>query len=259
MSICELVLFQYRCLEFLNIVLSCLLINVFVMFFPCLETMIEKTKAFEEEKLKALQKFETLKNAYNVMREEHISLLRKKAEVDKQMVVVKKSTLEKDAKIEMLQSTVNELSLEKSRISETFTKNSDDAKSEVNLIKQELENATQKYRDEIEVLKKTLSDSECALTTQNDEYIEKFEKHNLEREQLETEISNLVLEKDDLKKQLLELTENYDKKKQTFKLQFSQSQMEIEKFVEEIAKLENEKKVTVWDFSFILINFIHRN
>ncbi|XP_077298661.1 huntingtin-interacting protein 1-like isoform X2 [Arctopsyche grandis] len=204
--------------------------------------VLERTKVHEEEKVKALQKFEKLKNAYNVMREEHITLLRQKAEIDKQVNVLKKSSTEQEARMEALQTTVNELTHERAKVSESFSKKSDDAIGEVERTKTELSTLAQKYQTDIDQLKKVIEESKVAVAAQRQESTESATKFNTEKGKLETDLSKISTENEALKKDLADLTEKYDQQNESSKVHIQESQKAIENFNTDICKMQKEKQ-----------------
>lgn len=84
------------------------------------------------------EKFQKLKDVYTKLREEHIQLLRTKAEVDKQLVIAKRAGEEAIRVKEEISMQMNELLHEKSKAEENLVK-SGEIENEIAFLKSEKE------------------------------------------------------------------------------------------------------------------------
>ncbi|XP_046965546.1 huntingtin-interacting protein 1 isoform X5 [Vanessa cardui] len=209
---------------------------------------IKKKLTQTEEKAKILdEKFQKLKGAYTQLREEHIALIRQKAEVDKNASSLRAAAAQHESAKTMLQQQLNDRmkDVELLQQSASSSEEIEAYKSELTNLRTELEQARQKevelesLRASMEALeiehKTTTTELEVKLTavtnelkevTENNEKIkqeisEKDAEYSKVRDELMClrqksgdEYKKAVEEREDALKQLAELQQQYQHEKQ---------------------------------------------
>ncbi|CAK1580482.1 unnamed protein product [Parnassius mnemosyne] len=171
------------------------------------ETPEIKQKLVEtEEKAKVIdEKFQKLKGAYTQLREEHITLIRQKAEVDKMASSLRAAAAQHESAKMMLQQQLNDRmkDVELLQQSASSSEEIEAYKSEISNLRTELENSRQK-EVELENLKASMETLEIEHKTATTEQQEKVllltnelkeVKENFEKVQKEKEERDTVLNK----------------------------------------------------------------
>ncbi|XP_047533566.1 huntingtin-interacting protein 1 isoform X4 [Vanessa atalanta] len=221
---------------------------------------IKKKLTQTEEKAKILdEKFQKLKGAYTQLREEHIALIRQKAEVDKNASSLRAAAAQHESAKTMLQQQLNDRmkDVELLQQSASSSEEIEAYKSELTNLRTELEQARQKeveletLRASMEALeiehKTATTELEVKLTavtnelkevTENNEKIkqeisEKDVEYSKVREELiclrqksGDEYKKAVEEREDALKQLAELQQQYQHEKQLIEARLEHTESE---------------------------------
>ncbi|XP_046965545.1 huntingtin-interacting protein 1 isoform X4 [Vanessa cardui] len=221
---------------------------------------IKKKLTQTEEKAKILdEKFQKLKGAYTQLREEHIALIRQKAEVDKNASSLRAAAAQHESAKTMLQQQLNDRmkDVELLQQSASSSEEIEAYKSELTNLRTELEQARQKevelesLRASMEALeiehKTTTTELEVKLTavtnelkevTENNEKIkqeisEKDAEYSKVRDELMClrqksgdEYKKAVEEREDALKQLAELQQQYQHEKQLIEARLEHTESE---------------------------------
>ncbi|CAG5045166.1 unnamed protein product [Parnassius apollo] len=207
------------------------------------ETPEIKQKLVEtEEKAKVIdEKFQKLKGAYTQLREEHITLIRQKAEVDKMASSLRAAAAQHENAKTMLQQQLNDRmkDVELLQQSASSSEEIEAYKSEISNLRTELENSRQK-EVELQNLKASMETLEIEHKTATTEQQEKFllmanelkeVKENLEKVQKEKEERDAVLNK--TKEELLAIKQRNGEELKTVL-------REKEAAIQEIAELKQQ-------------------
>ncbi|XP_072949419.1 huntingtin-interacting protein 1 isoform X1 [Epargyreus clarus] len=204
-----------------------------------------------EEKAKVTdEKFQKLKGAYTQLREEHITLIRQKAEVDKMTSTLRAAAAQHESAKMLLQQQLNDR-MKDVELLQQSTSSSEEIeayKNEIANLRSDLENSRQKEA-ELEALKSSMETLEIEHKTATTEQCEKLAVVSSELKEATESMQKLKQENEDKEKELSRLKEQLTGLRQKTGDEYKKAVEEKEAALKQISELtqqhQQEKQMVV--------------